>query len=188
MKKLLFLALMLFSVVVGMAQGKKNITISSQSQLVISGDTNIRDFLCHYNSYRLQKSHVLEIAESSEEITFNKAVLVLRNEGFNCGNKQINKDFHALLKTEEYPEISLELKRLGHITSTGATADVIITIAGVQKAFQLKVQNSADNCITGNLTLDIRDFGLEPPRKAFGLIKVKEDIVINFNLYLEVSG
>lgn len=63
-------------------------------------------------------------------------------------------------------------------------ATVKINIGGKENTYLVPVtiDNTDTNRFAGKLKLDIRDFGLEPPKKFLGLIVIKEDIEINFNL------
>lgn len=65
-------------------------------------------------------------------------------------------------------------------------AQVEISIAGKKKQYvvPMKIVSTPATCFEGSLQLDINDFELQPPKKLFGMIKVKEDIEINFNLRL----
>lgn len=190
MKTLILIPFLFFLSILGFTQNGTNnrtIKIMPDSKLTITGDTNISEFACAFNSKMIPSTRKVSLKDVGGELHFENAILKLDNTGFDCGSKGINKDFHALVKTEEYPEISLELKKLCVDTPTQATADLIISIAGKTKAYKVPVQ-IVDGKIPqyrGDLTLNINDFDLKPPKKMFGLIVVKEDIDINFNLNVE---
>lgn len=190
MKSLMLLCLMLCVTIKVAAQNgseKKMVQILADSELTITGDTNINKFLCGFDTKRLERAKEITFTQQGNIIKFQNAILTLNNRGFDCGNKGINKDFHTLLRTEEYPTISLELTELKVQSNTQALAKVKITIAGKNKNYTLPVQiiDTPVDCFTGTLKLDINDFGLKPPKKMFGLIVVKEDIEINFNLTIK---
>ena len=190
MKTLLLFPILFFFCILGFAQNGSNnrtIKIMPDSKLTITGDTNISEFACAFNSQMIPSTRKVSMKEVGSELHFENAILKLDNTGFDCGSKGINKDFHALIKTEEYPEISLELKKLCIATPTEATADLIISIAGKTKAYKVpvKIVNGAIPQYRGDLTLNINDFDLKPPKKMLGLIVVKEDIDINFNLNVD---
>ena len=168
---------------------KKSIQILPESKLTITGDTNISEFLCAYNTSLIPNTENMNFTGNLEEIRFERAILKLNNKGFDCGNKAINKDFQSLIKSSEYPDIELELKKLCFKTPNKAIALITISIAGKQKDYKVPViikENPVAQYV-GKLQLDINDFNLTPPKKLFGLIKVKEDIEINFNLIVENS-
>ncbi len=162
---------------------KKTVQILPDSELTITGDTNINKFKCDYNTKSLERTRKVKYTVDGSTLDFNDASLILNNKGFDCGNNAINKDFHALLQTDEYPEIVLELKQLHMKSHDRAKADLTITIAGKSKNYSLPVNlHTNPTCFTGKLQLNINDFDLKPPKKIFGLIVVKEEIDINFNL------
>ena len=60
-------------------------------------------------------------------------------------------------------------------------------MAGIAKSYQIpeELNQEDDLHIKGILNLDICDFNLEPPKKALGLIVVKNMIEINFDLLVK---
>ncbi|WP_373057806.1 YceI family protein [Zunongwangia sp. H14] len=166
---------------------QKTVQILPESVLNISGDTNISAFHCEFDTSLLKGKHEFQYSEETGSIYFKNAVLNLENKGFDCGNRAINKDFNALMQTEKYPGIKLELKKVSFDQEDNAMARVNIIMAGIEKNYIIPV--TIINCPTpnykGSLHLNIKDFGLEPPRKFFGLIVIKDDIEINFNLVVK---
>lgn len=191
MKKLLICCLLFLGGVYALAQSNtetKSIQILASSQLSIKGDTNINEFECDFNTNYLGDPIAITYLKKGNEINFNNAVLSLNNKGFDCGSKGINKDLHALLKTNQYPTISIELTDIIFEASEEVNAYVIITIAGKKKkySFPVTTKTSSKPRFIGRLKLDIRDFNLEPPRKIFGLIVINEKIEINFDLLVKI--
>ena len=166
---------------------KQSIQVLPESQLTITGDTNINTFLCNFNTAPILHNKNLRYTVNKAEISFENAKLRLEDQGFDCGNKSINRDFQKLIQSDKYPEIILEIKKIYFETSNHAKAEVIISIAGKHKKYKIPVEiiNSPTPRYKGNLQLNINDFELTPPKKIFGLIEVKEDIEINFNLIVE---
>lgn len=162
----------------------KSIEISQKSKLSISGDTNINTFGCAFDTFYLEPCRDVFYKKAGSNIVFRNALLSLRNEGFNCGNKAINKDFHDLLQTKDHPRITLELTEINLSQNNKGMACVKISIAGRENTYFVPVQifNGPTNRFVGTLSLNIRDFGLEQPKKLLGLIVIKEEIEINFDL------
>lgn len=190
MKNVLLLVMLLFSGAFTNAQNNfhdKTITILPESKLNITGDTNISAFECTFDTGYLKKAQNLRYKGKDSHLKFTDAVLTLNTQGFDCGNDRINKDFHDLIKSEQYPEIFLELSEIKITEDELAMATVSITIAGITKEYHLPVEiRKGDISVyKGNLELDINDFGLEPPKKLFGMIKVKDEIQINFDLVVK---
>ncbi len=163
----------------------KSIEILPNSELSITGDTNINKFGCDFNTFYLEQCKEIIYYKNGNHISFKNATLSLKNEGFDCGNKGINKDFHSLLNTEEYPKITLELTEITLDKADKGKACVKISIAGKEKAYFVPIDIIAapTNRFIGKLKLNISDFGLQPPKKMLGLIIIKKEIEINFDLF-----
>ena len=168
---------------------KKRVQVLPSSELTINGDTNINAFECTFNTKYLKESHNLFYSQTNSTINFTGAILVLDTDGFDCRSKAINKDFQDLIKSDEYPEINLELSQVKVVSPTKGIATVCITIAGKQKFYDvfINLENGEISHYQGVLELDINDFNLEPPKKLFGIIKVKDDIQINFDLRVKTQ-
>lgn len=161
-----------------------SIQVLPSSELSISGDTNINQFECIFNTLYLEDCREVSYKRNGDAVTFKNAVLSLKIEGFDCGNKAINKDFHSLLNTKEYPKITLELVEITITKDKGGKARVKITIAGKEKEYHFPVDiiSTPLDRFIGKLKVDIRDFELGAPKKLFGLIVIKEEIEIDFDL------
>src|SRR5690606_31738650 len=103
MKSLMLLCLILCLSPKLLAQNgieKRTVQILADSELTITGDTNINKFQCGFDTKLLERSKEISFTKQGNNLKFKNAVLVLNNEGFDCGNKAINKDFHSLLRTD----------------------------------------------------------------------------------------
>ena len=193
MKKYLLLLFLGFTVFVQAQQRSVHqFEIRQGSSLSITGDTNITDFSCGYDLSLLDPYYEVNYLEKEGVLSFRNTILKLRNIGFDCGSRGINKDFHALLQSDQYPVIGLELLTVEIQDQNTALAKVAIRIAGQVREYLIPVQlfpelaqhNEQSLQIAGQLELNISDYGLQPPKKLFGIIVVKDDIQINFNLHL----
>jgi hypothetical protein len=166
-----------------------SVVISTKSQLVIKGTTNISKFNCHFNIEEINKPIPLSFEQKEDRLIFEKALLVLDNSCFDCGSRAINNDFVDLLKSEEYPKIVLELKEIKKDLTTDNIVHALIeiVIAGESKSYFMPVELKGDKVlkVSGVLNLNICDFNLEAPKKALGLIVVSDIIKINFDLVIE---
>ena len=115
MKTYFLLFLTLFFTIPGIAQTDfetREITILPNSNLSISGTTNINDFECDFNPlYFKNESFKVHYIDKARSLIFKNSILTLQNQNFDCGHRKINNDFHKLLKTEKYPEIFLKIKK-----------------------------------------------------------------------------
>lgn len=162
------------------------IIVTPESSLVIKGKTNVNKFDCKFNVQNLNNPIPVFFKLENSKLVFEETSLVLKNTCFDCGNKGMNKDFYNLLKSDAYPEVILKLKEVkeDNYHKNWVSAKIDIKIAGVMNSYSvpLKFEGNKRMMIKGTLNLNIRDFNIEPPKKALGLIVVDEIIKIDLNL------
>lgn len=163
-----------------------DVQITSSSTLYIKGTSNVNTFTCHFNTAELERKASVSYGINGMIMSFKNARMQLENNGFDCGGKMINKDFHELLKSDEHPHIYLELlKLIKH--DYGYTAYVVIEIAGNKVDYAISVNHTSDSGkYSGKMDVNITDFGLTPPKKMMGMIVVREEIEINFDFDIRI--
>ena len=191
MKKIAFVLLVLFhGAMTTHAQDFQNrkATVLPSSDLTIIGDSNIAAFQCEFDTSYLEGEQMIKYRQTGNIINFNGAVLSLNNRGFDCGSKGINRDFHDLLRSDQHPKIRLEVNKIDLSSPTGGLAHVIITIAGKHKTYAVPVKIKTGEVaeFKGKLEVNIKNYNLEPPKKLFGMIVVKDIIEIEFDLHVKI--
>lgn len=183
-----FLILTAFSTSYLSEKESLEIKVKSESEVSISGTSNINSFNCFYNVANLEDPISVSFESRDKKMFFQSTVLELESDCFDCGHKAINKDFKKLLKTELYPKIKLKLiaiEKASKLSNTyNARVKIYIANCSSTYAFPVQVTKDKDIQIKGNLFLDLRDYDLEPPKKMMGLIVVNHDIEVNLNLHL----
>lgn len=184
MKNSLTCFLCLFTFILVSAQKdmkKETVNLLKSSELVIAGSTNVNKFNCEFDISKISGERTIRYREASSELTFEDLELHLRIDAFDCGNKKMNADFQDLLVSEDYPEIVISINRVDVFSEEYVKAYITLEIAGIKNQYELPV-HLVKNRLIGKLKLNIRDFKLEPPKKALGLIQVDEMIEVQFNL------
>jgi hypothetical protein len=113
---------------------------------------------------------------------------------FKCTNRIAYKDFLFTLKASKYPWLEIAIPPYSEIKNVdGSSAllrDVLITVAGVAKHYDINCKllesNSDHQVLNGSAVLKLTDFGIVPPVRFMGLVRVKDEITINFELCLMV--
>ena len=189
MKKTVLGMLMLFCCLMTYAQSfqKREITILPSSNLTIIGDSNMARFKCEFNTTYLDNSQIINYSGVGNELEFTGAIFPLNNRGFDCGSKGINQDFHDLLQTEQHPKIFLELNKIVMSSPNQGLANICISIAEKERSFEVPVliEQGEISRFKGRLQLNIRNYNLEAPKKLFGMIIVKDEIEIDFDLLIK---
>lgn len=162
--------------------------ITEKSFLHIKGATNINTFTCSYNLAPLSQKIKLQLAQLKNTTHFKNAIITLKNTGFDCNSRRINKDFYKLLQTDQHPNIRFELLQTTQQNLTKTEAHIAIKITGVKKLYRIPIRvNKKSSFIEGQFSLDITDFGLVPPKKVLGLITVKKEVDVKFKLEVKIT-
>lgn len=182
---------------------KHQYQIETNSQLLIAGTSNVNEFTCDCSCERDFTRSTLEINQhpESNRIDFANARLKLTTTNLDCGHKVMNKDLYETLRAKDYPHISItllqaeipartQLKLVSLNQWMNIDAFTRITIAGQNKRVHIPVkgQRLEDNRFhfTGEISLNMTDFGLEPPTAMLGLIKVNDKITIHLDLVVQI--
>ncbi|MDR9418582.1 hypothetical protein [Gracilimonas sp.] len=166
-------------------------TITDESKLSIKGKSNVNEFQCQSEHELHQDSLNYFYRVSGDTVLVDGVQLNLQIDQFDCGKRAINKDFRSTLKYEEYPFIEIILNELVVSDSTSLIpkeAKITIRIAGEERHYTVTLNtfSSREESFTvgGNKILRMTDFGLEPPSPMFGLIKVQDELDIQFDLVI----
>ena len=165
---------------------KTKVNIASNSEVIISGKSNVNSFKCKYNSQLIEDDIVVTSIKSNDtKIVLNNAKIVIKTNGFDCCNRMINKDFKTILKADDYDNIIIELKEI-EMNGNCFITKLNIEIAGKNKVYEIPMTfvEKTKN-VKGTLRLNIKDFNLKSPKKLFNLIEVNDNVDIDFNLFLQ---
>lgn len=159
--------------------------------LVIHGNTNISKFFLTYQETVLDSTqevfYNLDEQPLNSLLNFNIPIQYIKGK-----NRAMLTDFHELFKAKDYPNIIVGINRnqlidLNKKLSAG-DMEFEITIAGVSRMVesQYLVEDSCNDKISlnGCAKLKLSDFNIQPPVKFFGIIKVKNEVFINFRILL----
>lgn len=172
-----------------------SIDLLKGSSLTINGNSNIVPFKIHLKGDNFPFKNVSVSATQKENKIFvSQTMFSIDVKNFTSENKMALRDFKKLIKSDRYPEISVEItsleitpKSCGRESAGKATG--YLTISGVTKEYNISLSvNKFENIYytQGKVKLSIKDFGLTPPTEMMGLIKVSEWIDIAFNLNLSL--
>ena len=163
--------------------------IEKNSNLSIQGRSNVNSFQCDVKEY-LRADTILFYKDDQQQQFTVKGGLIINVDGFDCHQRYMTGDLRKTLKAQEYPQLKINLLSIGNFTAANKNVKgtMAITLAGITQRMEIdySVQTSND----GNLHLNgsrqvlFSDFGLTPPHKLAGLIKVEEQINVQFELIL----
>lgn len=165
--------------------------VSEDSRLEIEGATNVNKYNCALVDY----SGADVLIQDDEAGVGNMSWagdIVMKASNFDCFNPMMTKDFLKTVQADEYPEIKIRFLELtGSRNPSQKEAfygKVDITIAGVTKRFPVSCQlvslKENSKKLIGSQSFKFTDFGIDPPVKFLGAVKVKDEIKVNFELFL----
>jgi hypothetical protein len=142
-------------------------------------------------SYPLNRTSIYDSGKSGNK-TGETVNIIVPVRDFRCSNKTAFRDFLTLLKADQYPELSITVPQdylMQHPQNERLTIhDVIINIAGVSKKYDITCRvedrNSKDSILIGTVKIRLTDLEIKPPVKYFGLVKIKDEVIVKFGISL----
>jgi uncharacterized protein YlzI (FlbEa/FlbD family) len=188
-----FSFLFLWTSILGANTNPENIFYSFQN-LSIVGQTNVNNFWLRYSKIESFKK-----IPTMTNITYlnGKSIAVsIPAHDFICSNHLMKNDFLSLIRADVSPDIDIQLQGIQGVANlkNDSTEVVIvnITLAGVKRSMDVYCSIVKDDAnhftLSGTRLVKLSDFNLIPPSKFFGLIKVKNEITIHFEIKLMVQG
>ena len=161
-----------------------------EAYIVITGKTNINSFKLSQTPERIPSYLFTSLKEGG--VSASRSLISISSAHFKADNQFIYNDFLQLVKASEHPLILVEVPNpVGLSLKNGiGKYDINIFIAGVLRVYTISctIQRCDKGTVflSGTQKLKLSDFNLEPPEKTFGLIKVKDEVIINFGFAFEV--
>lgn len=159
--------------------------ISCLNFIHITGESNVSQF-----SFNFNQTEMLGRRQSSHSDTKDLIIRIPIRE-FRASNQMMYNDFLIMMKESEYPIIEICFKRKqlnqAYTENYGSCPNIRITIAGVTRFYKIdcSLLPCANNMfIQGEKKLKLTDFHLKPPVKLKGLVKVSDDIHVNFGFMI----
>lgn len=157
------------------------------SNLVVEGTSNIHDWTMEAES--TSGTMTADIDEGKlEEIDALR--FTVEAEGLKSGKSGMDKNAYKALNTDKNKKITYQLKEVKDISSASNGYKVKTTgtleIAGVKKSIHLDfnlIPNSGKIVLKGEYTLNMTDYGVEPPTAMFGTISTGEIVKIKFETH-----
>lgn len=179
-------------------KGQSRLWLDTHSKLIISVSTNVNAFPCTYES--VQRSDIIEfeyLTKDHQSVEIENASLAFPLNQFDCGQKVKNREFKDLLNEEEHGSIFINLKglQINEDDSKGVLGHFYanVNVAGVNRDEQIHIEDLVSDhemsVYTGYVTINIRAYDLEPPVKFLGMVKVSEEVRIDFEFrFVDANG
>jgi hypothetical protein len=103
--------------------------------------------------------------------------------------KDLDKNMHKALKTQEHSDITFKLVRL-EPAGAGLRAFGLLKITGVEREVALDItteRRDAGLAVRGEVTLLMTDFGIAPPKAMLGMLRTDPKVKVSFETVLSVA-
>lgn len=162
------------------------------SSLTVNGSTNVNKFQCDIINYSLPDTITCVKAAKAQTLPMN-GKLKLDIESFDCHNRMMTSDLRKTLKYKDFPKLTIKFISINSFPNfknpTKISGLVDIGLAGVVKRYDISYLFTIDNSnmvhLKGDRAVTFTDFNLSPPSKLGGVIKAKDELLVEFNLNLK---
>ena len=167
--------------------------VENNSSISIAGSSNVNSFVCEVKEY-LHPDTLKSISEEKiQRLLFQSSQLKLDVRRFDCHNRFITQDFFKTMRVEDYPQLVIKFIAIdqfsGYVLQQNLKGWVDIQLASVTNRIQLDLvmfkQGGGKYKLTGKKKMKFSDFQLKAPSKVAGLIKINEEIDVEFELYFK---
>ncbi|MDT0295783.1 YceI family protein [Mesonia ostreae] len=148
--------------------------IGAQAEVVVEVTTNVNQFSCECKG--LSREHLSKY-ESYHEILIPVA-------NFDCPKKMMERDLLKLFEADKFPEIQLFLEPQS-INSKALSVKIAIRIKEILHKYEVnlvKIIEDKQAFYIGSQVISLDNYGLEPPTKALGFVKVRDHVNIKFKI------
>lgn len=184
------------------------------SKLVLQGSSNVAQWRCSGTTLDgamevaapLQRiNNIIDRIEDGKVALLTTATATFPQPTFQltvpvhtlrCGNRQMERDMYRALRSGEHPTIEFRFSELvggvNHDIDGGsyhAKIAGVLALAGTKRNVSVDVdaERIAPNRfrLRARLPLRMTDFRITPPTALFGMVKAKDDLTVQFDLYLQ---
>jgi polyisoprenoid-binding protein YceI len=169
-----------------------NLVPAESSFTVFVGKAGALSFLAHDHNIAVKSFSGRVVvppagaAQGSLELDVDARSLVVLDKVSDKDRAEITKSMHeAVLESAKFPKITFRSVGISNVNGASLTVNGDLTLHGVTRRIAVPVNISATPQLlraTGKYTLKQIDFGITPYSAAAGSIRVKNEVVLNFNL------
>lgn len=191
MRSLLFVFIAFGSFFCALGQeGIKESYVLRKEQITIKGRTNINKFECKLDLVGyVMDSLQIAVTKVNGNFNFSGLTLNIPVSAFNCKYRIMTNEFRDLLRSEEFPYLNLSIVHVDHEIPNKMHMRMNLSVAEMQKDERIQdcyVESLGEELrLGGTHTIYLRSYGLEPPKKFFGAVVVRNELDISFEVLLE---
>jgi hypothetical protein len=165
--------------------------IQTDSRLWFTGAFGLQDFACRASDVSGQldlRAHATRRPVLSGENASRGPSLRVPVARLDCGSPAMNRQLRAALRSADYPTIDFRLDAYDVDFAAAPTVRLTgrLTIAGAERPVALTAAVRADTSgalhVRGVYVVRMTDFGVRPPRRFAGLLRVRDRVAVHFDI------
>lgn len=171
---------------------KETWEVLNYSSFEVVGRTNINSFKCVVPSY--EKVHdCLYFEKTNENKVQAQGMLTIPINHFDCKQRMMTKDLQKVLQAHIHPNLIIHFKSFSSLPSENLDDNTLIgqteiQLVGIKKTYEMTFHvvplEHGGIEVSGENDILFSDFGLKPPSKLGGTIKVKNLLKVKVKLAL----
>lgn len=187
-QKPLFLVILIFTLGLSTVTGQTYTLNNDNSEVTIFGTSNIHDWEIVVE----QQKGSLTLEEGNTPV-LKSMEITIPVKSLKSGKSGMDKNTYKAMNADDHANVTFKLTQAATLTAAGnnlykVTARGNLTISGVTQAtdlnFNLKKTASGVE-LTGEKSLDMTTFNVEPPTALMGSIKTGKDVTLKFKTNLQ---
>lgn len=159
----------------------------STDRVWFTGSSNIRSFTCSAKQVNVSAEAALEdFARTKRDglPAVKNAALEVPVRSLDCGIGLQNSHLFETLGATANPSITFVLSDYVVSADREVRMNGALRIAGVERIVALRGKviraENGQLLLTGDREIDVRDFGVQPPKRFLGLLRVRKDVTVHF--------
>jgi hypothetical protein len=170
--------------------------VQPSSTLNIAGTTNVNSYKCSISKYVGRDTLVLHEGGRNVRPVFVRGAVALDASSFDCGMSMMTSDFQKAINAKVYPAIIIDFISFERMPAYTAAQEQFkgilkISLGGTTKLFEVNcaihASPSGTISLVGSRDFTFADFGLTPPTRMLGAVKVNESLKVSFDLKLTLD-
>ncbi|GEM_PF-1002386 len=173
-----------------------NTTLLEQSSMKIIGSSTLHEWEVDASEFSVQfqvPGLWFEAQESWEGSDVTQLKVTVPVDKLDGGKNKMNRDLRDALKFPEFQTIQFTWEQISFTdeTETGRRIEVegSVTIAGETRKISfdadLSLNESSQIVASGNVKLNMEEFGVKAPKAFFGVIRTDEIVNLSFEILLD---
>ena len=161
-------------------------TFDKDSKISIDGTSTIHDWTCEVEKF--DGTFTVDPLSTAKNLAISAGKLVVKIDDIECGKGAMNKKLRAALSGNKADNVTFTLASTTPKSKADGTVGLGLTgslkIAGVSKSVEMDAtakytQNDLVQ-LEGFLSLDMTDYGVDPPTAILGTLHTGDKVTVRF--------